>query len=121
MSDFKTTRLNAGGFDAAADDETVASRKNDGPIPGKRLVEVVGSNVALAEAVTPADGTDLPLYAANGPASSLYVGGSGDVVVTVAGVDITFTGMASGVWHPMPPYTRVKATGTTATDLIAGY
>ena len=121
MSDFKTTRLNAGGFDAAADDETVASRKNDGPIPGKRLVEVVGSNLRHTESVTPSDSTDLAGVASWGSACALYVGTSGDAVITTADGNVTFPNLAAGMWHPMPPFTRVKATGTTATGLVAGY
>jgi len=88
---------------------------------GREGVQVVGSNVAHAEAVTPADGTDLPGVAAWGSASALYVGTSGDVVVTTPDGDVTFSAVAGSVWTPMPPFTRVKATGTTAAGIIAGY
>jgi len=84
-------------------------------------IELTGSNLAHAEAVTPADGTDLPGVAAWGSASALYVGTSGDVVVTTPDGDVTFSAVAGGVWTPMPPFTRVKSSGTTATDIIAGY
>ena len=51
----------------------------------------------------------------------LYVGVSGDVVVTLAdGNDVTFTSLAAGVIHPIQCI-RVKCTGTTATAIVACY
>ena len=85
------------------------------------LVEVKGSNVAHAHAVTPADGTDLTGVAEHGPAQFLYVGGAGNVSVLTGGETLAFTALAGGVWHSLPPFSRVRSTGTTATGLVAGY
>lgn len=80
-----------------------------------------GSNLRHAEAVTPDDDNDLTGVATYPEgACAVYVGGSGDVVVTVGATDITFTALAAGLWHPMPPYTRVKE-ASTATGIVAGY
>lgn len=87
---------------------------------GERPRRIVGSNIRAAEAVTPADGSDLPLVATYGPACAVYVGTSGSVIITSGGVDLTFANVAAGVWHPMPPFTRVK-TGSGAQNIIAGY
>lgn len=77
--------------------------------------------IAYAEAVTPHDTNALGGVELYGFAQYVYVGVSGDLVVTSAGVDITFTGVAAGEWHSMPPFSHVKSTGTTATDVVAGY
>lgn len=52
----------------------------------------------------------------------LYVGVAGDVVVQFAGDNgnITLTGLAAGVWHPVQIQKVVK-TGTTATNIVVGY
>lgn len=66
-------------------------------------------------AVTPADGADLP----EGRCEWIYVGVSGDIVATVGGTDLTFKAAPVGpLWVRA---TRIKATGTTATNLIAMY
>jgi len=66
--------------------------------------------------VTPSDGSDLANYA-----KCLYVGVTGDIaVVDLSGNSITFTAVAGGVVHPIA-CKRVKATGTTATGIIAGF
>jgi len=90
-------------------------------------VQVSGSNITFAEAVPGSgagdDSNDLTSVADSTYASAdfLYVGTSGDVVITTGGSDLTLVGLAGGVWHPLPPFTRVKATNTTASDLVAGY
>lgn len=89
--------------------------------PWRQQIAMSGSNIGAAEAVTPNDAADLPMVAEHGPAQMIYMGAGGDVVMTVDGVDITFNGMVAGVWHAMPPFSRVKATGTTATGIVAGY
>ena len=89
---------------------------------GKALrMQLSGSNIQHAEAVTPADGTDLAGVATHGSASSLYVGTTGAVTITTSAGDVAFASLAAGVWHPMPPFTRVKSTGTDASDLVAGF
>lgn len=54
-------------------------------------------------------------------ARCIWVGTSGDVTITTAGADITLKAVTAGMWHPMPDFTAVKATGTTAQDVIVGY
>lgn len=67
-----------------------------------------------AVAVTPNDDTDL----AN-PSKALYVGGAGNVAATMQdGSTVTFTGLLVGTVYRLR-IKRIKATGTTATNLIA--
>jgi hypothetical protein len=55
------------------------------------------------------------------PARGLYVGVTGNVVViNLLGNIDTYTNLAAGIWHPIA-FTRVNATGTTATNILAGY
>ena len=66
------------------------------------------------EAVTPADSVDL-----TNKARGFYVGGAGNVKVTMfGGTDITFVGMLGGVHYPYA-ITKVFSTGTTASNIIA--
>jgi hypothetical protein len=77
----------------------------------------VESSAQKAYAVAPSDSTDLP----NGITKGLYVGTTGDVVAVFAGdTEIKLTGLASGVFHPIS-VKQVKATGTTATSIVAVY
>lgn len=67
-----------------------------------------------AAAVTPADGTDLTYIS-----RALYVGGAGNVKVTMlSGDEVTFTGAQAGTILPIR-VTRVWSTGTTATTILA--
>lgn len=67
-------------------------------------------------AVTPSDATLL-----TDTARALYVGGAGNVVLLMPdGTTATLTAVAVGVWHPIR-FTRVNATSTTATAILAGY
>lgn len=83
-------------------------------------VRVYGSNLRHAEAVTPDDDNDLTGVVTYGAACAVYVGVSGDVVVKVGETDVTFADLAAGMWHPMPPFTRVKE-ASDATGIVAGY
>jgi len=68
--------------------------------------------------VTPNDSVDLP----NRPRCICFAT-VGDLVVTDEdGNDTTFPSgsLAAGTWHALRPV-RIKATGTTATDIIAGW
>jgi hypothetical protein len=66
-----------------------------------------------AMAVTPSNTNDLPAAS-----TAIYVGGSGNLRVTMLGGElVTFTGLAAG-WHPIR-VTRVWATSTTATNIVA--
>lgn len=68
-----------------------------------------------ARAVTPSDSTILPTTRA------LYIGGSGDVSVVMAyGTTVTFTALLAGSILPVQ-VKQVRATNTTATNLIALY
>lgn len=70
-----------------------------------------------AVAVTPSDTVDL----VNGATKGLYVGGAGNVAVLMQdGSDVAFTALAIGVFHNIS-VKRVKATGTTATSILALY
>jgi hypothetical protein len=74
------------------------------------------SPIEHAVAVTPHDSNDLANVT-----RTLYVGVSGDVKVDMVGSGtVTFTGLAAGLNHPIRA-TRVYATGTTATSIIAGW
>ena len=65
-----------------------------------------------AAPVTPSDSTDLPFVS-----RAIYVGTAGDLRVrTHAGQDVTYRGVSG---TKVLRVTRVFATGTTATDIIA--
>lgn len=69
-----------------------------------------------AVAITPADGTDLVTVT-----RGIYVGTGGDLTVVMAGGEtVTFTAVVAGVLYPLA-VARVKATGTTATNMIGVY
>jgi len=67
-------------------------------------------------AVTPSDSTDLALAA-----RAIYVGGDGSITLdTLAGTTLTFVDCKAGIVLPIAAR-RVRATGTTATNLVALY
>jgi hypothetical protein len=73
-----------------------------------------GASFQNADAVSPSDSTDL-----GAPASALYIGVAGDVTVTMAGgqTNVLFKAVPVGV---LPvACTRVWATGTTASSIVA--
>lgn len=81
---------------------------NNNPIASSPAISLV--------AITPSDSTDLTTAV-----RSIYVGVGGDVcVIDTAGNTVTHVGAPQGSY--LGPFTvaRVKATGTTATNLI-GY
>jgi len=54
-------------------------------------------------------------------AEYLYVGVSGDVVVTQAdGTTATYKDLSAGYWHPIAS-SNIVSSGTTATNMKAGY
>jgi len=73
------------------------------------------SNADQGYAVAPNDGTDLPTRP-----RAIYVGGTGDIVATMGGADLTFKAVPVGAWLWISP-TRIKSTGTTATLMLALY
>lgn len=80
------------------------------------FVEGLTSPADNATAVTPSDSTDLAFNS-----RALYVGGAGNLVVTMAGGgDVTFTAVPAGSILPIR-VNRVKATSTTATSIVNLY
>ena len=66
-----------------------------------------------AVAVTPDDATDLGEVT-----RALYVGVAGDIAVVMkSGQEVSFTGVAAGTILPLR-IARVKATGTTAGNIV---
>jgi hypothetical protein len=68
-----------------------------------------------AAAVTPNDGTDLTVS----PCRALYIGTAGTLRVTVNGSTVNFGAVVAGVF-PVA-VTRVHATGTGASNIVALY
>ena len=67
-----------------------------------------------ADEVTPSNSTDLT-YITRG----VYVGTGGDLTVTMkGGQDVVFANIPDGTILPIR-VSRIKATGTTATDIVA--
>jgi hypothetical protein len=72
--------------------------------------------VTGAVSVTPSDSVDL----ANGPCRAVWVEGTGTVRMTLAAGDTVTLTLAAGFAHPFVA-TRIWATGTTATGVVALY
>lgn len=71
--------------------------------------------IVSADDVNANDAADLPTVS-----RALFIGGTGDVRVTLLGGDVvTFRSMANG-WHPIRA-SRIWQTGTTATNIVACY
>jgi hypothetical protein len=82
---------------------------------GDQAVRNLNHGHLSAVAVTPSDSTVF------NQTRGLFVGGAGNVAVTMAdGTTITFNGLAVGVVHLLS-VKQVKATGTTATNIVALY
>ena len=81
-------------------------------------IQTIVNHSAPAEyavAVTKSDSTVLNATRA------IYIGGSGDVAVTMAGGgNVTFSTLAAGTILPVR-VTKVLSTGTTATNIVALY
>lgn len=102
---------------------------------GVKIGDIIYSAGTIAATVTAVDSaTQLSVTTAVGAATAytlyssvdlpnngcvLYVGGAGDVeLITAGGDDLIFTGVLAGSFIPVQT-TRVKATSTTATGIIA--
>jgi hypothetical protein len=73
-----------------------------------------GASFGSAAPVTPADSTPLPTAA-----QALFVGGAGNVALTtINNQSVTFTAVPAGTLLPIA-CTFVKATGTSATSIVA--
>lgn len=71
---------------------------------------------STAIAVTPSDATDF----ASGRCDAIYVGGAGNITAIVGGSAVLFTAVPVGTVLRISA-TRVNATGTTATAMVALY
>lgn len=69
-----------------------------------------------AVAVTPSDATNFT----DGACHAIYVGGTGNVTAIVNGTAVLFAGVPVGTTLRIRA-TRVNATGTAATNLVALY
>lgn len=93
------------------------------PMPGASMQPIDDFDMYV---VTPADGADLPSGLIGGqagtrPTTWLYITGAGNVAVNLfGGGTATLTGLAAGQWLNIG-VTRVLATGTTATGILAVY
>lgn len=67
--------------------------------------------------ITPSDVT--PIDATRGKCNYIYVGGAGNITAVVNGVAVLFTAVPIGIW-PISA-TRINATGTTATAMVAAF
>ena len=78
------------------------------------------SPINEAAAVTPSDTTAV---GGSDGFRCLYVGGAGDVAVTLAGPGntvVTFPAVPAGAWLPVNGI-KVMTTNTTATSIVAGW
>lgn len=74
----------------------------------------IGNSAVSVSAVTTSDSATI------NPTKGLYIGVTGDVVVTMKdGSSATFKAMPVGMYYLS--VTKVKATGTTATNILALY
>jgi hypothetical protein len=68
-----------------------------------------------AAALTPNDSTAIsPGFTTKG----IYIGGAGNLSVIINAATVAFQGVLAGTILPIAP-THVRATGTTATNLVA--
>ena len=79
--------------------------------------------VERAAVVTPSNTVDIPYIGGDGTTPSwpcvLYIGGAGNVrVQTAGGDDVVFNNVLAGTFIPVQ-VTRVFATNTTATNIVA--
>lgn len=77
------------------------------------LVPVVRDTSHSAQAITPSDTVNLPRETRR-----VYVGGAGAVVAIIGGAAVTFAAVPAGSLLPIAA-SRINATGTTASNLVA--
>jgi hypothetical protein len=73
--------------------------------------------VRTALAVTPSDSVDIRTGQLT---RGIYVGGTGDMSVVMDNGTVAFVGVVAGAVYPIR-VSRVNATGTTATNILALY
>ena len=71
---------------------------------------------SLAVAIVPSDATNFT----DGACHAIYVGGAGNITAVVNGTAVLFASAAAGTVLQVRA-TRVNATGTAATNLVALY
>ena len=77
--------------------------------------------VANWEAVTPSDTAKLTFNSKAARCRAVYIGGAGDLeMVNEDGTVVVLVGLQAGVVYPIST-DHIKASNTTATDIIAGY
>lgn len=69
--------------------------------------------IVRAEDVLPSDTTDIAVTS-----RAIYVGGAGDLRVTLSEGDTVTLSAAGAGWHPIR-VNRIWATGTTATSIVS--
>jgi len=80
-----------------------------------------GAGIFTMDAFTAHDSNAMPSDPDGNPPQALYCGTGGDVaLVDGNGNAVTLNNLAGGVWHRIV-FQRVKATGTTAGQLVAGF
>jgi hypothetical protein len=84
------------------------------PVTAAHTGAAATAPAGYGRAVTPSDSATIPTTRA------LYIGGSGSVVVDDIVGTVTYTGLSAGTILPIQ-VTRVRATGTTATSIVALY
>jgi hypothetical protein len=72
----------------------------------------VSDPARFAAAIVPSDAANI------NPTRGVYVGNGGDITCTIGGTSVLLVGVPSGFILPIQA-TRVSATGTTATSLVA--
>lgn len=77
----------------------------------------ISAPARYAAAVTPNDSTDLPYVT-----KALYIGGTGNISIDTVGGDaaVSFVDVPTGAILPIR-VSRVRNTGTTATNIVALY
>jgi hypothetical protein len=85
---------------------SAAYLSSDATVPAHRAASVTPSNATVFEQ----------------PTRAFYVGGGGNVTVDMVdgGASVPFVGLLAGVVYPFQ-VTRIYATGTTATNIVALY
>lgn len=84
-------------------------RDQKGPLKIIGVLAISGSASPI-DMTGPADGSS---------PNCIWLGTTGNPVLTVNGTSVTFNGMVAGVWHPMPNFTHMTSAGG-ATGVIAG-
>jgi hypothetical protein len=86
------------------------------------MARTIESGIGDMVAHTPHDSNDILTTNSTAQVTkAIYLGVGGDVaVVTEKGQTVTLVSMVGGVWHPMR-VTKVLATATTATSVVAGF